>query len=441
MRSPIMAGVATCALLLLSEALLRAQSVDTLTVASDKAPASVRLDQLQTRMHEARGRSDWVAYLVAARQVEDLLNGSPQSQLEVARAEMHAGRADAAFDRIATYVRMGQSSEAIEKLPDFADLRQRKDFDAVRKEMATNLQSVARSTVAFRIPDPGLLAEDIDVDPRSMRFFVSSVLQHRIVSIARDAPLLEFARAPNDWPVMAIKIDVKRQVLWATEVAIESFEAIATSDRGRSAVLCYDLNTGKLLRRIEGPRLSALGDMAITEDGGLIVSDGNHGGLYRLRSGSDQLERLDRGDFISPQTVAMASGGAHVYVPDYVRGLGVFDLATKQVRWLPMAGRFAIAGIDGLYVAGNNLVAIQNGTSPTRVVAISMNAAASEIVEEQIIERATTTLGDPTHGVIVDGVFYYIANSGWDALDANGSVKPGVTMTEPTVMQWKLPSR
>jgi hypothetical protein len=35
-------------------------------------------------------------------------------------------------------------------------------------------------------------------------------------------------------------------------------------------------------------------------------------------------------------------------------------------------------------------------------------------------------LGDPTHGVFVDGRFYFIANSGWD-------VKPGATFEPPTI--------
>jgi hypothetical protein len=44
------------------------------------------------------------------------------------------------------------------------------------------------------------------------------------------------------------------------------------------------------------------------------------------------LERLDDGDFISPQTPAMHRDGKHVFVPDYARGIGVLEVATKQVR-------------------------------------------------------------------------------------------------------------
>jgi hypothetical protein len=49
-----------------------------------------------------------------------------------------------------------------------------------------------------------------------------------------------------------------------------------------------------------------------------------------------------------------------------------------------------------------------------RVVAFTMDPAATRIESETIIERSTDTLGDPTHGVVIGSDFYYIANSGWD---------------------------
>jgi hypothetical protein len=84
---------------------------------------------------------------------------------------------------------------------------------------------------------------------------------------------------------------------------------------------------------------------------------------------------------------------------------------------------------------------VQNGTNPQRVVVFSLDTAATKIGVEHVIERATATLGVPTHGVMVDDAFYYIANSGWDVVAADGSIQSGATMTESVVMKWKLPGR
>jgi hypothetical protein len=219
---------------------------------------------------------------------------------------------------------------------------------------------------------------------------------------------------------------------------LDGFALTAKEDWGRSAILQYDLRSGKLLHRIEGPRKAALGDMALDASGDAIVSDGELGGVYRVSGSTRQIERLDGGDFVSPQTPAVLPDGKHILVPDYVRGVGVLELGTRRVTWIPSEGKHALAGIDGLYVYGDSLIATQNGTSPERVMRFTVNAPITRVLSESIVERATRTLGDPTHGVVVGDYFYYIANSGWDSLDDHGVVKQGRIMTAPIIMRAKL---
>jgi hypothetical protein len=121
-------------------------------------------------------------------------------------------------------------------------------------------------------------------------------------------------------------------------------------------------------------------------------------------------------------------------------GLGSLEIATKQVRWLSMGGRFALNGIDGLYFDRGRLIAVQNGTSPERVVAFTLDPSFTRIESETIIERSTGTLGDPTHGVVVDNDFYYIANSEWDAVDDHGNMKPGARPSVPRIMRAQITS-
>jgi hypothetical protein len=83
-------------------------------------------------------------------------------------------------------------------------------------------------------------------------------------------------------------------------------------------------------------------------------------------------------------------------------------------------------------------LAVQNGTSPERVVAFQLDPTCSRILSESIIERSTETLGDPTHGVIIGNDFYYIANSGWDVIDDQGNPKPGAKPSNATIMRVSL---
>jgi len=406
----------------------------TAATANQGASAAQRFQTLQARLKRSRDSRDWPTSVAAAGELEQFVNGSPASLLEVARAEVQVGELAEAARNLRQFARMGQSTRLLETSPEFAPLRDLAGFSEIQTTMKANRTSIGLASTAFLLSDSQLLAEDLDYDPRAKQFLVTSVREKKIISIA-DGVMRDFAKAPDDWPMLAIKVDSRRGLVWATEVAIEGFVFAAASDWGRSAVLCYDLSSGKLRRRMEGPPGSALGDMTLTEDGDVIVSDGEGGGVYRVLLKNDALERLDNGDFVSPQTPAMLPDGKHLFVPDYVRGIGRLDLATRQVQWLSTENRFALNGIDGLYFDRGRLMAVQNGTSPERVVAFTLNATLTRIESEEIIERSTSTMGDPTHGVTVDDHFYYIANSGWDLVDDHGNLKPGSQPSAPRVMR------
>jgi sugar lactone lactonase YvrE len=403
------------------------------TVSADTA--TEQLQHLQEGLRKARAAGDGALGVQLAGEQQRLLNGSPLSVLELARAEVRAGDLGSATAHVTELVRMGQTSALLESSAEFELLRGLPDFALARAGLQRNATPISLATVAFRLSDTALLAEDLDYSVQTRRFYVTSVREKKIVSLDAHGALSTFASAPDGWPMMAIRIDPRRHVVWATEVAIQDFVFSPQEQWGRSAVLAYDLVTGKLLQRIEGPQGSALGDMAITDSGDLLISDGDKGGFYRVSAHADQMERLDRGEFISPQTPAILADGRHVLVPDYVRGLAVLDLTTRQVRWLATRGRFALAGIDGLNLNHGLLLAVQNGASPERVVAFSVDASATEIGSAIIIERATETLGDPTHGVVVDGSYYYIANSGWDSVNDHGALKPGAKPTSALLMR------
>jgi hypothetical protein len=49
-------------------------------------------------------------------------------------------------------------------------------------------------------------------------------------------------------------------------------------------------------------------------------------------------------------------------------GIGAVDLQTKAVALLAHPPELSLGGIDGLYLAGGTLLAVQNGTAPPRIL-------------------------------------------------------------------------
>ncbi|HEY1579807.1 MAG TPA: hypothetical protein VGF82_22300 [Terracidiphilus sp.] len=412
-----------------------------LALLSESAPtAREQLAELRRRAHAARQSGDNAGYLQSALKVQTLLNDAPDAIESAAFAYTLAGDTQHALDALARFADMGQVDDSLSdgssKL--FAPLAASPRYKVILDRFASNKVPVSTAKPAFTVPDAGIVAEDIDYDPHSKTFLITSILEHKVLRLTASGAASDFAQSPSHWPMLAIKVDRSRNLLWATEVALDGFTPAPKSDWGSSALLCFELSTGKLLRRIEGPPHSALGDMVLAQNGDPILSDGKGGGIYRLLN--NDLRLINGQDFISPQTPALLPDGEHILVPDYLRGIGKLDLRTGSVEWLGQAPprNIAVNGIDGLYFDRGTLLLTQNGTSPERVIQIKLDPSLTQMTSSSIIERATATLGDPTHGVVVGNSFFYIANSGWSELDDHGDLKPGSRLTSPQIMQFKL---
>ena len=408
-------------------------------VFSSASPTAVeQLTGLRQQANAARKAGDHAARLQVVLKVQRLLNDAPGATLAAARAYAEAGDAAHALAALERFAQLGQVDEGLLSGTDqaFAALQDRPEYKRILQRLAANKRPISQGEMAFMLADPGILAEDIAYDPRSNSFLITSVLKKKILRVTFDGKATDFVSSPSQWPMMAVKVDPIHNLVWATEVALDGFTTVPKSDWGRSALVCFDLRTGAVVRRIEGPAKSALGDMALTPDGVPIVSDGDGGGVYRVADG--RLQLINGRDFISPQTPEVLADGEHALVPDYARGVGLLDLRTSQVAWLNQQHDVALNGIDGLYFNRGSLILTQNGTSPERVIRLRLNPSLSRVISQEIIEQATPTLGDPTHGVIVGDYFYYIANSGWSELDQHGDLKPGSKLTPARLMRFTL---
>jgi hypothetical protein len=195
----------------------------------------------------------------------------------------------------------------------------------------------------------------------------------------------------------------------------------------------FDLATGAA---------GVLGDMSVAADGAVYVSDSEGGGVYRVQGevATAKLEKI-AGGFFSPQTPALAGDGKRLFVADYAMGIGVIDLTKPNPRgeltYLPHPESVAVTGLDGLYLAGDSLIGIQNGSDPERIVRYHLNPAQTEITSAEVVEQSTDRLGDPTHVTGLNGWFYATANVGWNKIDDQGKLKPGEHFTAPVLLRFR----
>jgi hypothetical protein len=161
--------------------------------------------------------------------------------LELAAAEARAGRAAEALRWLDKAVSEGLDFDLPEE--PFAALRGTPELQLLLERTRANRQVVARSRVAFRIPERDLIPEGIAHDPRSGAFFVGSLHKAKIVRVDRDGRASDFVASGRDglWDVLGMKVD--GGALWACSAAGTGRAEQASA----SALFRFDLATGALL--------------------------------------------------------------------------------------------------------------------------------------------------------------------------------------------------
>jgi sugar lactone lactonase YvrE len=389
----------------------------------------------RTLNHAARDAvqaKDYVRLRVTLQELKPLLPGNPRIAYNLAASEAMLGNREAAIAALRYWSAMGLVYD-VGADDDFASIRGTPEFQKVLDRVAQSKLPVTHSVTAFTLPARDILPEDIAYDPKTRRFFISSVRKGFILAIGGAGDSREFAR--SEWPVLALRVDPGRRLLWATTGYVPHGESVKESDKDKTALLAFDLDSGAQKQRIASPLPGLLGDMTISRRGDLYISEGIHGAVLRLKAGASTLERLDtEGDFPSPQTPALSADEKTLYVPDYLRGIAAMQLDTRHVEWLQPAPGIALSGIDGFYVHHNSFLAAQNGTTPPRLIRFSL-----DLRQQEVLEANTPGLGEPTHGTFDGDDFYFLANSGWNEYDQDGKKKAGSASVESTVRKLRLP--
>src|SRR5262249_42605905 len=78
---------------------------------------------------------------------------------------------------------------------------------------------------------------------------------------------------------------------------------------------------------------------------------------------------------------------------------------------IPFSAGAAMPGVDGLYLAGDWLVGVQNIVGTARVLAWRLDTAHAKVVARRVLAVAMGAFEVPTTGAVVGTVFYLLANS------------------------------
>jgi len=359
------------------------------------------------------------------------------------RAVVSARAADTAgtLAALTDYAALGLGRDIAEGA--VAPFRDLPAFAAVRARLDSNRAPRVRSTVRAQLPDSTFWPEGMDYDARTQTIYVASV-RHRTVAAhsANGATRELWARSqPTVGAMMGVRVDAKRNVLWATTSGLKQMNGYAPADSSIAALLRIDVATGAITRRWDLPAVQGghvLGDLAVGPNGDVYVTDSSEPVLYRLRPGVDTLERLTHPLFRSLQGMAPTPDGRTLYVADYSHGLLRVDLATRTVTRVADAPHSTSLGCDGIAWHNGAIIAVQNGVAPARIVRFVLDPSGTRIVRDEVLDQNIPLAGAPTIGAVVGDRFVYVANSQWDEYDDDGRRLPKTTLSAPRLLSVPL---
>ncbi len=401
------------------------------------------LDSIVRSAIEAHQAGDYDRALEFSLQAEEILPDHPRLLFNTACALALTGDSGAALDRLERIAEM-QFAVDLESSPSMAPLKDEPRFHELMQNMARIAEPLERSTVAFTVPDPTFLVEGVAHDPTTGGLFLSSLWQRRIARTTPDGETIPFTEPSESlWSMLGMVVDPDNGVLWTITVGGPRMQGAEPDEPLRSALVRLSLADGSELARFEPPvdvDGAALDSLAVSGNGTVYVSDSGAGAIHRLAPQGQHLEvMVAPGTFLSTQGLELSADESTLYAADYGRGVAAVDVETGEVRFLGNDGP-CLLGIDGLERHGDDLIAIQNGIQPPRVVRIVLGSDGQSVDGVEVLERAHHLYREPTLGTVVGDDLIYVAASQWQSFDEEGNLLVD-QLVEPTILRLPLTDR
>ena len=321
---------------------------------------------------------------------------------------------DRVDDALALFERLTKMGLAyrFDKDDDLVSLRDDGRFKKIVAASAANLQHIDASKKILELRDKTMIAESVAFDTRSKQFFVSSIHNRKIVSVDSKGVESDFSSASDGlYAVFGMKVDAKRGVLWVATSAVPPMIGFTESDKGRAAVFKYDLRSRKLLQKFPLPdgEQHVLGDVWVDGAGDVYATDSLSPNIYRIRANKNEIELFISSDlFASLQGITGGAKSSEIYVADYAKGFFRIDLSTKAITQLTPDSNVTLLGTDGLYFYHGKLIAIQNGITPNRVAAYTIDG--DRVTDTTVLEANHADFPEPTLGYVDGDDLVYVIN-------------------------------
>ena len=376
--------------------------------------------EARAEMVGAYQQADFTTMREAAAKALAARPGFPGALFNLALAQVLDDDPTASLETLRDLLAVGVDFNVAD-IPEFAPLRELLEWGDYVAAVKRLYEPVGFAEVVATLDRPDFIPEGIAADADG-RFYLGGIRHGQLVRLG-DEPETLSTPANGHWSVFGMRFDGKGG-LWFASAAVPQFEGIG-DDLGKSGVFRLDLDRRAVSEyRLlpEADEEQVLGDLVLANNGTVYATDSLTGVVYAYEPGGAFEILVNRGVFGSPQGLVLDAAEEHLYVADYIGGLYRIALGAGSVEKLVISANVTDYGIDGLYRFGNELIVIQNGIRPHRVVGLKLSGDGRSVVDARTLASNLDEFDEPTLGFVRGVDFYFVANSHWNRFDRDNEL-------------------
>lgn len=386
---------------------------------------------------DAYKSKDYTTFLKLSKQLDSVRPFHPTYTYNLASAFALNGKEKEAIATLQKVVLMNHTT-AFETDDDFKSIANTEGFQQVLVLKKSQEQTISNSTKVVSLSEKELHPEGLEFLSKSNVWLASSIRKRKIVAFdLKTGKCKDWFTNDQLYAVFSMKKDANEQFLWVATSALPEMERFTTDLEGKAAVLKIDIATKKVVQRFEIAGNHVFGDLYVTKNNVVYVSDSNKPILYKIENDAmSEWISLEK-EAYNLQGITMNSEENQLFVADYLKGIVAISLRDNERRWFTFPDGTIGKGIDGLCFYNHSLIAVQNGVKPIRLVRFHLNEVGTEIISYQIIDHNRTEFNEPALTTIVKDKLYFFANSPWQFYDKNGNLDAS-KIENPMLFETKL---
>ncbi len=422
----------TLCLILICNFCVQAQELDPEAVFANDVKAMNSIPQLIELARELQKKEQFSREEVVLQRLITLRPFNPDFQFSLAKAYAQQDKKSEAYNALIELQKAGLSYP-VGDLEGFEKIKTTNVFDYIEENMLKNGDAFGEGQQVFEVSHhySGMLFENLAYDANAKRFLLGSTRAGSVYQYTEEGGFKEFIK-PSDpstgpWGIVDLVTDEQADLLWVSSATMPHYNGTTQANFGHAMISKIKLSTGEVLKNFSMQRTTQpllFTALHLTQGQNLYFINAFNSQVFRIAKNSEQVESVTTISGLSTvKAITSNADESILYLSDYDQGLFLVNMKTKQLAPLVRSKSGYVSGINDLFYDDGDLVAIQSGVKPARLMRYVLK---QDLFLQNMfpIEASNPTFKTLGNGTLVGGHVYYAANSQWEKIDVMGRLLP-----------------